>query len=93
VGITNVSYQVAEPTHNKQAFRDSDGKNELVTALGEYMQAYLLDLQANYTIDREFWANLGYYSTGQPELTSMDELFVKRRLNAFPLTLQCSRCL
>lgn len=90
VGIVNVPYLVSQPTHNKQQFADNNEQRQLVNALSEHMEQYLRDI--NKDLDREFWKEFGYFSD-RVELPSMDEMYVKRRLQYVKPVLQCSSCL
>ena len=98
VGIVDVPYFVAKPTHNKQNFADQKEFNSLVKNLSEHMESYN-KFNVPINLDRMFWNKFGYLfdHIGLPSdgvsPTDMLRLGYKSRLSCVRPLLQCSKCL
>jgi hypothetical protein len=88
VGVVNIPYFLSDPTHNKQDFKGSKEKRNIISAMNKCMEQYLKDLDLN--LDRAFWTNYGYVSFDilMPE---SEEMYMKRIYAR--ILKQCSRCL
>ncbi|XP_070606212.1 MORC family CW-type zinc finger protein 1 isoform X2 [Erythrolamprus reginae] len=92
VGIIDVSLDIMEPTHNKQAFANIKEYMHLLKSMENYVIQYWKDMGMSQK-GENFWNEFGYLSDKWYERPSQIVQYKRRRAAEIPYIVQCDICL
>ncbi|XP_061484088.1 MORC family CW-type zinc finger protein 1 isoform X2 [Rhineura floridana] len=93
IGVVDVSLEIMEPTHNKQAFANVKEYNHLLKSMGNCLVQYWKDIGISQKGETLFWNDFGYPNNKWYEKPSEAIQYKRRRAVEIPVIVQCDICL